>query len=89
MNKAVDINYPQLGNNICTLFPLRVVVQNERYDDWTPTIIELKRLFNNYREHVLHYHARDLIGVPQARNSTAAEGNFLEVLNMALNGEDL
>ena len=70
-------------------FPLffRVVVQNERYDDWTPTLITLKKLFSEYHQRVVHYHERPGVRVPTGWNSTAAQGNFLEVLNMALNGE--
>jgi hypothetical protein len=63
----------------------RVVVQNERYDDWTNTLIELKRLFNEYHSRILNYHAVEG-KVPTAWNSNAAQGNFLETLNMALNG---
>ncbi|ELT94063.1 hypothetical protein CAPTEDRAFT_139536 [Capitella teleta] len=63
----------------------RVVVQNERYDDWTNTLIELKRLFNEYRQRVLNYHDRACMKIPEAWISSAAQGNFLETLNMALN----
>ncbi len=67
-----------------------MVVQNERYDDWTPTMITLKKLFIEYPQRVLHYHERPgTVRTPRACNSTAAQGNFLEVLNMALNGESL
>jgi len=76
-------------------FSCRVVVQNEKYEDWTGTIIKLKSLFNEYPDRVLNYHKQrrhlhDDTGapseVPAAHNSTAAQGNLLEVLNMALNG---
>ena len=70
----------------CHVLHCRVVVQNERYDNWTPTIIQLKKLFNEYPESVLKYHHRPDIRVPGSHNSTAAQGNFIEVLNMALNG---
>ncbi|KAI0221661.1 GATOR complex protein DEPDC5 [Lamellibrachia satsuma] len=74
----------------------RVVVQNEKYEDWTDTIIKLKSLFNEYPERVLNYHKQRQhlhddndsgapTEVPAAHNSTAAQGNLLEVLNMALN----
>ncbi|OTF73684.1 DUF3608 domain-containing protein [Euroglyphus maynei] len=63
----------------------RVAVQNERFDDWSPTLIYLRELFNLYEEEVIHYHEkRGLKGV-KAYNSTASQGNFLEVLNMSLN----
>lgn len=67
----------------------RVVVQNERYDDWNHTLIELRRLFLDYQKCVLEYNNRPNIVVPKATNSTAAQGNFLEVLNMSLNGNFL
>ena len=34
----------------------RVVVQNERFEDWSPTVRELKRIFTNYKRYVLDYH---------------------------------
>ena len=38
----------------------RIVYQNERYEDWTPTLIILKRLIKEYRDYVLNYHKRHL-----------------------------
>lgn len=71
-----------------TLYILfRVAVQNERYEDWTSTLVQLRRLFTDYQKHVVEYHKRDDVVIPRAVNSTAAQGNFLEVLNMSLNGE--
>lgn len=64
----------------------RVVIQNERYEEWSHTLIQLKRLFTEYQRSILKYHARPNVEVPKASISTAAQGNFLEVLNMALNG---
>ncbi|XP_049833121.1 GATOR complex protein Iml1 isoform X2 [Schistocerca gregaria] len=63
----------------------RVAVQNERYEDWTNTLVQLRRLFTDYQKIVLEYHKRPGEHVPKAVNSTAAQGNFLEVLNMSLN----
>ena len=34
----------------------RVVYQNERFEDWTPTLVILKRLIKEYREYILNYH---------------------------------
>lgn len=67
--------------------PCRVVVQNERYDDWMPVLVQLRKLFMEYQHTVLEYHVRPGIATPKPINSTAAQGNFLEVLNMSLNGK--
>jgi hypothetical protein len=63
----------------------RVAVQNERYDDWSGILVQLRRIFSEYLKIVLEYHKRPGIDIPAATNSTAAQGNFLEVLNMSLN----
>ncbi|XP_059473113.1 GATOR complex protein Iml1 isoform X3 [Neocloeon triangulifer] len=63
----------------------RVAIQNERYDDWTSTIQFLRKLFPIYQQQVLEYHVRPGVAIPKAYNSTASQGNFLEVLNMSLN----
>ncbi|XP_039435654.1 GATOR complex protein Iml1 isoform X2 [Culex pipiens pallens] len=65
----------------------RVAIQNERCDDWSSTLVQLRRLFTGYRDVVLKYHDRPELDVkiPMAFNSTAAQGNFLEVLNISLN----
>ncbi len=64
----------------------RVAVQNERYEDWSSVLVKLKKLFNSYEKDVIHYHEKEGVKVPRAYNSTASQGNFLEVLNMSLNG---
>lgn len=66
-----------------------MAVQNERYDDWNPILVQLRRIFQNYLKIVLEYHSRTGLNIPTATNSTAAQGNFLEVLNMSLNGKNL
>ncbi|XP_060555482.1 GATOR1 complex protein DEPDC5-like, partial [Ruditapes philippinarum] len=63
----------------------RVVVQNERYEEWTETIKQLRKIFNEYSKWVLNYHTLRGYKVPKAFNSAAAQGNFLETLNMSLN----
>ncbi|KAJ2952641.1 hypothetical protein O0L34_g6972 [Tuta absoluta] len=63
----------------------RVAVQNERYEDWSNVLLQLRRLFTDYQKIVLQYHERPHMEIPTAINSTAAQGNFLEVLNMSLN----
>ncbi|CAB0011092.1 unnamed protein product, partial [Nesidiocoris tenuis] len=64
----------------------RVAVQNERYEDWSHVLNLLRKLFCNYKKSVLEYNNRPGVTIPKAVNSTAAQGNFLEVLNMSLNG---
>ncbi|KAJ9573995.1 hypothetical protein L9F63_008625, partial [Diploptera punctata] len=56
-------------------------LDNERYDDWTNTLVQLRRLFTDYQKIVLQYHKKSGVQIP-AVNSTAAQGNFLEVLNI-------
>ncbi|XP_041977635.1 GATOR complex protein Iml1 isoform X2 [Aricia agestis] len=63
----------------------RVAVQNDRYEDWSNVLLQLRRLFTDYQKIVLQYHERPNMEIPTAINSTAAQGNFLEVLNMSLN----
>ena len=63
----------------------RVVVQNERFESWFPTLTLLRQTFTEYRKLVLEYHDREGLVIPRATNSTAAQGNFLEVLNISLN----
>ena len=55
-----------------------VVVQNEKFDDWFPTLTLLRQTFTDYAKLVVNYHNRPGIRIPTATNSTAAEGNFLE-----------
>ncbi|XP_042884434.1 GATOR complex protein Iml1-like isoform X4 [Penaeus japonicus] len=63
----------------------RVAVQNERYDDWSPILTHLRQLFNSYLTKVLDHHRQQDVFVPEATNSCASQGNFLEVLNISLN----
>ncbi|XP_025267183.1 GATOR complex protein DEPDC5 isoform X1 [Camponotus floridanus] len=63
----------------------RVAVQNERFEDWSNVLVQLRKLFTDYQKIVLEYHQKPDINMPRAINSTAAQGNFLEVLNMSLN----
>lgn len=66
----------------------RVVIKNERYDDWKSTLMKMKQLFINYETKVLRVEERALDPtIPRAYNSSAAQGNYLEVINMSLNGE--
>ncbi|XP_013383589.1 GATOR complex protein DEPDC5 [Lingula anatina] len=63
----------------------RVVVQNECYKEWTGVLVDLKQFFIDYPKTTIQYHQDQGAKVPKAWNSTAAMGNFLEVLNMSLN----
>lgn len=54
----------------------------------------LRRLYFTYKRDVLNYHHKVLQEssistnlIPEAYLSSASQGNFLEVLNMALNGK--
>ena len=61
----------------------RVIYQNERFEDWTPTLVILKRLIKEYRDYILNYHknqSRKHFNIPTCVLSSAAEGNFLETL---------
>ena len=44
-----------------------------------------RQTFTNYKELVLTYHTRPGVDIPLGSNSTAAQGNFLETLNISLN----
>ena len=44
-----------------------------------------RQTFTNYKELVLNYHTRPGVDIPLGSNSTAAQGNFLETLNISLN----
>lgn len=66
----------------------RVAVQNERYEDWSNVLVQLRKLFTDYQKIVLEYHQKPGLVIPKAFNSSAAQGNFLEVLNMSLNGNE-
>lgn len=80
--KFLSNNYLLYKYNFC-----RVAVQNERYEDWSGILVQLRRVFSQYLKIVLEYHSKDGETIPAATNSTAAQGNFLEVLNMSLNGK--
>ncbi|RUS89768.1 hypothetical protein EGW08_002471, partial [Elysia chlorotica] len=64
----------------------RVVIQNERYEEWSGVLRELRTIFNTY-EDILNFHRPSNEGwkMPKGTISMAAQGNFLETLNMSLN----
>ena len=66
-----------------------IAFQNERFDDWKPTLVMLRKIISDYDRFILTFH-HDLCerlgrSPPKSRISTAEKGNFLEVLNMSLN----
>ncbi|CAL8237757.1 unnamed protein product [Boreogadus saida] len=66
--------------------PLRhdymVVAQNERRDEWTSLLVTIKKLFIQYPVLV---RLEETDGFPTGQNSTAAQGNYLEAINLSFN----
>ncbi|XP_041659148.1 GATOR complex protein DEPDC5 isoform X2 [Cheilinus undulatus] len=60
----------------------RVVAQNERRDEWTSLLVTIKKLFIQYPV-LVRLEGAD--GFPVSHNSTAAEGNYLEAINLSFN----
>ncbi|XP_020502676.1 GATOR1 complex protein DEPDC5 isoform X3 [Labrus bergylta] len=60
----------------------RVVAQNERRDEWTSLLVTIKKLFIQYPVLV---RLEEADGFPVSYNSTAAEGNYLEAINLSFN----
>ncbi|XP_071488216.1 GATOR1 complex protein DEPDC5-like [Diadema antillarum] len=62
----------------------RVTAHHERREEWHGLLQTLKANFTTYLQEVMCHEHPDG-PMPQGYNSTAAEGNFLETLNMTLN----
>ncbi|XP_078143606.1 GATOR1 complex protein DEPDC5 isoform X5 [Centroberyx gerrardi] len=60
----------------------RVVAQNERRDEWTSLLVTIKKLFIQYPVLV---RLKEADGFPSGHNSTAAQGNYLEAINLSFN----
>ncbi|KAL7387477.1 hypothetical protein ABVT39_024082 [Epinephelus coioides] len=60
----------------------RVVAQNERRDEWTSLLVTIKKLFIQYPVLV---RLKEADGFPVGNNSTAAQGNYLEAINLSFN----
>ncbi|XP_039627619.1 GATOR complex protein DEPDC5 isoform X3 [Polypterus senegalus] len=60
----------------------RVVAQNERREEWTTLLVTIKKLFIQYPV-LVRLQGAD--GFPSAHNSTAAQGNYLEAINLSFN----
>ncbi|XP_041492282.1 GATOR complex protein DEPDC5 isoform X12 [Microtus oregoni] len=61
----------------------KVVAQNERREEWTSLLVTIKKLFIQYPVLVRLEQAG---GFPQGDNSTSAQGNYLEAINLSFNG---
>ncbi|XP_063310608.1 GATOR1 complex protein DEPDC5 isoform X4 [Pelobates fuscus] len=60
----------------------KVVVQNERREEWTSLLVTIKKLFIQYPTLVRLKHAE---GFPRGQNSTSDQGNYLEAINLSFN----
>uniref|UniRef100_A0AAA9RT40 GATOR1 complex protein DEPDC5 n=2 Tax=Bos TaxID=9903 RepID=A0AAA9RT40_BOVIN len=60
----------------------KVVVQNERREEWTSLLVTIKKLFIQYPVLVRLEQAE---GFPQGDNATSAQGNYLEAINLSFN----
>ncbi|VDM39785.1 unnamed protein product [Toxocara canis] len=67
----------------------RLIVQNEHYDDWRHVLPKLRLVFYTYEKSIEDFIRKEFpmyTGVePLAVNSTAADGNFLQMLNLSMN----
>ncbi|XP_066544990.1 GATOR1 complex protein DEPDC5 isoform X2 [Amia ocellicauda] len=60
----------------------RVVAQNERREEWMSLLVTIKKLFIQYPV-LVRLQGAD--GFPSGHNSTAAQGNYLEAINLSFN----
>ncbi|XP_014269895.1 GATOR1 complex protein DEPDC5 isoform X5 [Maylandia zebra] len=60
----------------------RVVAQNERRDEWTSMLVTIKKLFIQYPVLV---RLKEADAFPVGYNATAAQGNYLEAINLSFN----
>ncbi|KAM4807782.1 GATOR1 complex protein DEPDC5 isoform 3-T3 [Rhinophrynus dorsalis] len=60
----------------------KVVVQNERREEWTSLLVTVKKLFIQYPVLVRLENAEDF---PPGHNSTSDQGNYLEAINLSFN----
>ncbi|KAM6423217.1 GATOR1 complex protein DEPDC5 isoform 3-T3 [Liasis olivaceus] len=60
----------------------KVVVQNERREEWTSLLVTIKKLFIQYPVLVRLEKAESF---PPGYNSTSAQGNYLEAINLSFN----
>lgn len=84
MRECLQVDYKNRFYEDC----YRVALQNDRFDlhDWNDKLTTLKCIFNQYQKEVIDRHQEKYdTKIPRAYNSSASQGNFLEVLNMSLN----
>ncbi|KAM9329765.1 GATOR1 complex protein DEPDC5-like [Gastrophryne carolinensis] len=60
----------------------KVVVQNERREEWTSLLVTVKKLFIQYPVMV---RLRNAESFPPGHNSTSDQGNYLEAINLSFN----
>nr|XP_033812560.1 GATOR complex protein DEPDC5 isoform X2 [Geotrypetes seraphini] len=60
----------------------KVVVQNERREEWASLLVTIKKLFIQYPVLVRLQGAE---GFPKGYNATSAQGNYLEAINLSFN----
>ncbi|XP_053326258.1 GATOR complex protein DEPDC5 isoform X1 [Spea bombifrons] len=60
----------------------KVVVQNERREEWTSLLVTVKNLFIQYPVLV---RLESTEGFPRGHNSTSDQGNYLEAINLSFN----
>ena len=69
----------------------RLLVQNEHYENWSHLVSQLRSVFYGYTQSIEQFHRRQLNtdAPPKMVNSVAADGSFLEVLNISMNAFNL
>eukprot|EP00118_Oscarella_pearsei_P017676 m.177287 g.177287 ORF g.177287 m.177287 type:complete len:1395 (+) comp39158_c2_seq36:44-4228(+) len=63
----------------------RVLFQNGNLSDFSSLLVVLKKTFSTYLSHVNCCRQIGDVNSPPGKNSTATEGNFLEMMNLCLN----
>ncbi|KAG2470314.1 DEPD5 protein, partial [Polypterus senegalus] len=66
----------------CEMWDFDIYAQNERREEWTTLLVTIKKLFIQYPV-LVRLQGAD--GFPSAHNSTAAQGNYLEAINLSFN----
>ncbi|KAI9537837.1 GATOR complex protein depdc5 [Dissostichus eleginoides] len=77
-----DLYFEKAVNGFLSDLFAKVVAQNERRDEWTSLLVTIKKLFIQYPVLV---RLKEEDGFPVGYNSTAAQGNYLEAINLSFN----